>query len=213
MYIPMMSLPPVLPPYIQLDRSSQWHTSALLATAVESMTLPSRLRYTSSAHVTFDAMEAALNVNGAQRIANLQCSIIDPLVLKAEKSRAVNGSHDHRQPGTSTSDFMLDEDDPQMTTATLDVDYSCWGSTDSVTSLRHRHKVAHTLGQVETLRGDFEKHVDKDDQEVAHTRKRRRLANLPVVEKSVSNISACICYWLVSACCVAGCMYSCILES
>ena len=186
MYIPM-SIPPVLPQSMGLDRSSQWHVSALLSAALETMTLPSRLRYTSRNHVTFDAMEAALNVNGTQRIANLQCSVVDPSVLKVEKSRSVKRSHDGRMPGSTTNDPMLDEDDAQVTTAHLDMDFFCGGHVKSLTSLSQRQEGSHTFGQVESLRGDFPMNEEEDEEELGLARKRRRLAHLPVVEKSVSN--------------------------
>lgn len=205
MYIPI-SIPPVLPRYVELDRSSQWQTSALLSTAHETMTLPSRLRHTSSNHATFDAMEAALNVNGTQRIANLQCSIVDPSVLKAEKSHSVKESHDRRAPDSKTVDSMLDEDGAQTATATLDMDFFRRGYSNSVASLRQSRETTHTFGQVETLRGDFMMNGDEDDEEAGSARKRRRLADLPVLEKFVSNIWKRICYWSLKAHPLAGCM-------
>ena len=189
MYIPI-SIPLKLPQYVQLDRSSRWHTSAMLSTALETMTLPSRLRYSSRRHVTFDTMEAALNVNGTQCVANLECSVVDPWDLEAEKSRSVQGSHDHRRPGTRTSDLMLDEDGPKVTTANLDMNFSCWGNVDSVMSLSQRHKTTHTFGQVESVRGELEEHEEEDDEEAGFARKTKRLANLAIIEKSVFHLSA-----------------------
>jgi len=39
-----MDLPPKLPSYLQVDRRSHWQTTALISSAVETVTLPSRLR-------------------------------------------------------------------------------------------------------------------------------------------------------------------------
>ncbi|KAI5299604.1 mtDNA inheritance, partitioning of the mitochondrial organelle [Ascosphaera atra] len=43
-YIPLTTLPRNLPPWINLHPGSDWYASALLATAVESVTLPTRLK-------------------------------------------------------------------------------------------------------------------------------------------------------------------------
>ena len=154
------------------------------------MTLPSRLRYTSRDHATFDAMEATLNVNGSQRIAQLESSVVDPSVLKAEKSTSVKGSHDRRMPG-STSELMLDEDNAQPTTANMDMDFSSEGHIRSGTSPSHRRETSHTFGRVEILRADSQVNEEDDDADARFVRKRRRLANLPVVEKSVYPFQGC----------------------
>lgn len=39
-----MDLPPRLPNYLQVDRHSEWQTTALISSAVETVTMPSRLR-------------------------------------------------------------------------------------------------------------------------------------------------------------------------
>ncbi|KAJ5204952.1 uncharacterized protein N7498_005831 [Penicillium cinerascens] len=44
LYVPIMDLPPKLPSYLQVDRRSHWQTTALISSAVETVTLPSRLR-------------------------------------------------------------------------------------------------------------------------------------------------------------------------
>ena len=66
-----------LPPYISLDSSSQWHTSALLATALESVTLPSRLKNNANRD-TLGTTTELLNVMGKQSIASLQLSVQKP---------------------------------------------------------------------------------------------------------------------------------------
>ena len=42
--MPLVDVPQKLPGHISVDRHSEWQRSALLSTAVESVTLPSRLR-------------------------------------------------------------------------------------------------------------------------------------------------------------------------
>ena len=202
-YIPI-SIPPVLPQCVRLDRNSQWHTSALLLTALETLTLPSRLRHINGNNATFNVMEAALNVNGNQRIANLQSSVVDPSVLKFEKSVSVKGSHDRRIPGANTSEV---KEDLKMTTTNLDMDFLNEGYSTSVTLPSHRRETAHTFGEVETLRGEFKVDGEDDKEDVGFTRKRRRLANLQLLEKSVSPHWNLHVDWLLEAFWLAECMY------
>ena len=75
MYVPLSVPAAGLPPYVQLDRDSQWHTSALLSAAFESITLPTRQRSTDSGQTGLDRLEAGLNTNGHQRLARLQASV------------------------------------------------------------------------------------------------------------------------------------------
>jgi hypothetical protein len=42
--VPLVDIPQKLPSYISVDRHSEWQRSALLSAAVETITLPSRLR-------------------------------------------------------------------------------------------------------------------------------------------------------------------------
>ena len=75
MYVPLCVPSVRLPPYVQLDRSSWWHLSALLSMAVETMTLPTRRRRIGADTTGLDDLESSLNVMGNQRIAGLQCGV------------------------------------------------------------------------------------------------------------------------------------------
>ncbi|KAJ5450259.1 Protein dml1 [Penicillium daleae] len=44
LYVPLVDIPQKLPSYLSIDRHSEWQRSALLSAAVETVTLPSRLR-------------------------------------------------------------------------------------------------------------------------------------------------------------------------
>ncbi|KAK4044733.1 tubulin domain-containing protein [Parachaetomium inaequale] len=66
-----LAVPERLASRVKLDLGSQWHTSALLAAAVESATLPSRLRDPLKRD-TLGAMADVLNVMGKQSVAGLQ---------------------------------------------------------------------------------------------------------------------------------------------
>lgn len=72
-----MALPstpsPRLRSMLSLDASSAWHTSALLSVAIESATLPSRIKNVSNRD-TLGNIADLLNVHGKQSVANLQMS-------------------------------------------------------------------------------------------------------------------------------------------
>ncbi|KAL2356953.1 tubulin domain-containing protein [Cryomyces antarcticus] len=74
-YIPLTNAPKNLSPYLSLDASLPWHTSALQATALETMTLPSRLRpptrQRQSQRSTLDDLAAVFDNAGTRRIAML----------------------------------------------------------------------------------------------------------------------------------------------
>lgn len=188
MYVPISIPPAQLPHYVQIDRSSQWHTAALLSTALETMTLPTRLRPNSRQRGTLGTMEAVLNSNGNQRIADLQCSIADPLLIEEWNSESVRGRHDDRLPSSNTSN-RFNEDDPQATYASLDMDLSC-GSVGKpkVAAFDSRKERSHTFGQVESRRGfkldvQEDNNGDDDDDDDDYAKKRRHL--LPVMERLV----------------------------
>lgn len=44
LYVPIRDLPQKLPHYLQVDRHSEWQTTALISSALETVTMPSRLR-------------------------------------------------------------------------------------------------------------------------------------------------------------------------
>ncbi|KAF3770246.1 hypothetical protein M406DRAFT_36446, partial [Cryphonectria parasitica EP155] len=75
-----VSLPSTQPPRLRnmlsLDASSPWHASALLSAAIETATLPSRLKDTASRDA-LGTISDMLNVHGKQNVANLQMSFSD----------------------------------------------------------------------------------------------------------------------------------------
>ncbi|CEJ81349.1 hypothetical protein VHEMI01482 [[Torrubiella] hemipterigena] len=61
---------------VHVDTSSNWHYSALLATAIESATLPSRLLQISSIKpIALDDLTASLNTTGRQHIAAMTLGV------------------------------------------------------------------------------------------------------------------------------------------
>ncbi|CAK7273694.1 mtDNA inheritance, partitioning of the mitochondrial organelle [Sporothrix epigloea] len=77
--MPPLPLKSVLP--ATFDPASMWHTSALLATAIETATLPSRINQFGSAGQQGDSLANLadlLNATGKQTVANLQMSVVQP---------------------------------------------------------------------------------------------------------------------------------------
>ena len=186
MYIPLSIPPTQLPQYVHIDRNSQWHTSALLSAALESFTLPTRLRHDAQKRGFIDDLEAALNVNGNQRIAQLQCSILNP---STSPLISTHGCTDNRAP-LGSNRILVEEDSPKLADPRLDMDFSgCKARSTSPFVIQH-DKSDHVFGAVETTRTRTaietanDEEMDKD--EINYARKRRRFAGLPVIERFVT---------------------------
>lgn len=195
MYIPLTIPSTPLPPYIELDRTSQWHTSALLSMAWESATLPSRFRPDHGKRGPMDDMEAALNVNGNQHIASLQCSLLDPSQANGNNTALSRASNDQRMPGPNTSNWDWGEDNAQEANARYDVDLS---------SSKTHDKHDHVFGRVEVCRGNAGQGNEIDGDDDGQSRKRRRTAGAPIVQKSVICISIVISHSAMQLCMQAG---------
>ena len=176
-YVPL-SLPAAsLPQYVHIDRSSQWHISGLLSMALESMTLPSRLRLDAPKRGLLRELEVELNVNGNQKIAQLQSSVANPDTMFSGPNH-IKGSGDKRVP-SNIDHVLLGEDNLIMASPKLDMDLSC----DQIKSPPFSdHASDHTFGSVETLRGPFEEYEVGGEDE-AYVRKKRRFAGLTVTEQ------------------------------
>ena len=74
-YICLNTVPKPVPGSINLQGRSEWLTSAFLCSAVESATLPSRLRDIGTRQATFSQLEDALNTNGGQKLFELQMGV------------------------------------------------------------------------------------------------------------------------------------------
>jgi hypothetical protein len=69
LYVPIIDLPHKLPDYLNVDRQSEWQKTALIASAIETVTLPSRLK-------PYQHFEASLaGEDGTHTIFELQSSI------------------------------------------------------------------------------------------------------------------------------------------
>ena len=177
MYIPLRVPSVRLPPYVYLDRSSQWHLSALLSMAVETMTLPSRERGRGEG-ISLDGLENSLNVTGSQRIAGLQCSIRHRSTMEPYDEIPDSTAKDGRLPASSIVGWEMGEDLATSTNACLDMDLSGAGGGDS-------RKPEQIFGRVESLRGysPLEGIADRDESS-SDMGKWRRLESRRI-EKSV----------------------------
>ena len=151
-HIPLSSAPTMLPPYVSLDASSPWHTSALQATMVESITLPARLRSTESARATFDQLETTLDNEGNRRIAAAGMSVDDPVHLSGESIN--DGQHDTRM----TNGITHEDDD--VGDAKLDIDM--FPNVSGVISGGGRRlgNRVHMFSKIESLRGPWKSAAD-----------------------------------------------------
>ncbi|KAF2766345.1 tubulin nucleotide-binding domain-like protein [Teratosphaeria nubilosa] len=75
MVVPLHGCPGVLPRYVRVDAGSRWHTSALQAVLVESVSLPMRLRVAEAGRATFDAVEGALCNGGKRTVVSAGLSV------------------------------------------------------------------------------------------------------------------------------------------
>lgn len=160
-HIPITSVPP-LPSYVTLDQSSPWQTSALEAVAVESITLPTRLRTSEPGRATFDQLETTLNNDGHRRIVAAAMSIDDPVKLQDKldhgdmrDTRMTNGITEYHDEEDSKLDINMF---PSMRNAT----------NTGATRLGRR---THVFSKTESLRGVW-KLSSEIENSIANSRER-----------------------------------------
>jgi hypothetical protein len=130
-----LSSPPIsTPSYVTLDSSSEWSKSALLCTAVETVTLPTRLRESKGRPGSLADFESALNNRGARTIFGIEASVVKRYACGREAPGEQVSSPEHR--GAPTS---------QLGTA-FDIDYSPRPSQNIL------GRTPHVFGQVEIWR-------------------------------------------------------------
>ena len=84
-----------------IDWSSQWHKSALQATAIESMTLPSRLQIANRKDLTL--IEQSLNAFDSRNIASLALGIAcEETLVEDEQSPIMDLSYNVNHPNRSS---------------------------------------------------------------------------------------------------------------
>lgn len=166
MNVPVVSLPASLPSYLSIDAASPWHTGALQAAAIETLTLPTRLKPGNSGRANLDEIETILNNDGRRPLAAASASFVDPTRL--DEQTHVNGHSDSRM--VNGLDHSLDDGSGSP----LDIDFfSNLGGNRSgrgtPSSSRNR-----TFTKYEVLRGSFK---DEDDIEESNLASRQRFTD------------------------------------
>lgn len=176
LHISVTSLPASLPGYVTINGSSPWHTSALGAIAVESITLPSRLRTSELGRATFDQLEATLNNDGHRRIVTAAMSLDDPVHLQDQLDE--NTIRDARMTNGIDEDYVEEHHKldinmfPNMRSLT----------TASGSRLARR---AHLFSKIESLRGQWRSDAEVEQ---AHERARDPFASGPRISVHQSQL-------------------------
>lgn len=164
-----ITLPRLLGSHVALDPSSHWHTSAVVAAALESATLPSRLKDRENRD-TLGGMADLLNTMGNQSIANLQMSI-DPQTTQdspdVRMREAVSG------------------EDAESEGLHLDLDFSPSDQLESRRPLNGFRK-PRIFSQLVTRRGQGVDDDANEDEAAEDERFRRRNPNKPTNRRYVS---------------------------
>lgn len=184
MYIPITTVPKSTPPYLSnFDANSSWHTSALQVAAIESITLPSRLRPTDSARATLDMFEATISNDGKRRIAQLDYTLTHPSTLTSASANGHSGN-DHRINGHSqTANDINDNDDPA---ADQDIDLTPHRAASDNPSSRHQKRTKGTIfGLSRTLRGKWRSTLEIEETNIAA---RDRFASGPRIQDYQSTL-------------------------
>ncbi|OJD13539.1 hypothetical protein AJ78_06023 [Emergomyces pasteurianus Ep9510] len=129
-YIPILDPPRKIPTYVHTDLQSEWYSSALASTAVESATLPTRLRSHRGATSWLLAQEFP------RKIFNLQATIIS----EQDQLSDITSRQDKKSP---TAEDEVEPDDILL--EGFDLDFS-WANSA-------RAKKLHVFGQVQISRG------------------------------------------------------------
>ncbi|PGH37018.1 hypothetical protein GX50_00001 [[Emmonsia] crescens] len=136
-YIPILDPPRTIPSYVHADLRSEWYSSALVSTAVESVTLPTRLRSHRGASSWLPAQERP------QKIFNLQATIISENDLESDIMP-------RQDKNTLRAEDEVEQDETLL--EGFDLDFSWTNSA--------RAKKVHVFGQVQIGRGfDAQSHL------------------------------------------------------
>lgn len=161
LYIPLTTSPSRLPSYLSLYPASKWHTSALQALALESLTLATRLRSTIPGRASLDEYETVLSNDSTRKIATAHFSAQDPAILdSASKSAEKSDSRIHNNHTNGSAQ------DSETASLELDVDLQ----PDTLPSAARRQAGArknHVFSRVESLRGKWRAAVEIEDLNLA----------------------------------------------
>jgi hypothetical protein len=159
-----LALPRTSPYRIALDLTSPWHTSAVLATAIETASLPSRLKDRSKGD-TLDTMTDLLNTMGKQTVATLQMSYPNALQEPESDSRQVKR--------TQNSDANNHGETEQP--VHLDLDFAPDTTVQKAQRNGHNgHAESRIFSQLSVVRGEYSEEEDYDPELWDELRHRRQ---------------------------------------
>lgn len=156
LYCPIIDPPRNLPNYLSIDAGSEWYTSALIASAVETVTLPSRLR----PYRDFEASLAGQS-GGTHKIFELQSSIISQVP-------------ENRAPWVTTNENKQETEAEAKTDFDINLTYDDL-TTENLT----------VFNQVQVLRGREPDSEQPPAEDLGLIRKQRLFDSQPMVERCV----------------------------
>ena len=173
-----------------MDPGSPWHVSGLFSTALETMTLPSRLRIRNGQRETLDQLASAINVNGNQNIAKLQMSITNKPESENQHSSSNHSAEQQDIRMRESNGHYIGDHNGDLEPFDMDFFPSSELPTGVYTRSAKTTKEAHIFGQFESSRGsdlagDYDARDDFDGQE----RAKRRAAGLSIIHKYVGGFS------------------------
>lgn len=183
-----ITLPRPLGSHVSLDPSSSWHTSALVASALESVTLPARLRDGLN-NDTFAGMAGILNQLRKQSVASLQMSVSKQSTTPPPAGDPRIRQANHRM----YDDTGEDNEDEDSKGLHLDLDFT---PSDQLEP-RHRQNGFHqprVFSQLVTVRGSAAEDEERPDPEEEQERLRRRNPNGPITKRYDITV-----LWLISS--------------
>lgn len=143
------------------------------ATALESVTLPSRLRAVNGQRKTLNELEAALSNDGNRKIAKLAYSVAGPEDLEDKMMSQSVQQHDPR-----IGEFSRSDGEETRELEVLDIDLTPGSNT--ATQSRAARRREHIFARTECLRGAWSA---PDDIEEATLRTQSRFGEGPVVQR------------------------------
>jgi hypothetical protein len=127
-YVTASSLPSTLPSYVNLNPVNDWTSSALIATAIETVTLPSRFRDSGGHQASLSLLEDMLNTNGRQNVFELAAGVPWRTSSARENDSAGQGrpgfSNGHANQSVANPPQANREGMPAQHTPGLDIKYA-----------------------------------------------------------------------------------------
>jgi hypothetical protein len=146
-YIPLVTQPEHMPSYISLEYNSKWHTSALQAAALETISLPSRLRSTTDNRSLLADMEQLFTATSVHRkILQAEMSVQNEVLQTNGIVNGIANAVSHERDG----DLVMEDTDPNARDANAALDISLFPSM----SQSPRASRTHLFSRLNILRGD-----------------------------------------------------------